>query len=225
MARRAPATSDPVSEASYFQTIEAFFVERRGPPLFLSNPDWLLIRKWHKAGTPLRIVMRGIEEALDGHAHSWGRKHSVGSLQYCARSVDAARERWHRALSMRSDQAEEAALFLRAYADRLAEAPLGPAASGVAARLASELRERASGPLDAAGLEDWLSAGEGKLIAAIGQDGGQERVDALRTEVDRDLAAYASRLPPKVLLQIRESAVARRLLAAHGLDRLSLVQL
>ena len=45
MARRAPATADPVAEAAYFQAVEEAFVERRGPPLFLSNPDWLLIRK------------------------------------------------------------------------------------------------------------------------------------------------------------------------------------
>ena len=96
--REAPADA-ALEEAAYYQSIEEFFVSRRGDPLFLSNADWLLIRKWRRAGVPLRIVMRGIGDALDGHAHSWGRKRKVGSLAYCAAEVDAARERWQRALS------------------------------------------------------------------------------------------------------------------------------
>ena len=86
-------------EAAYYQTIEETFVSRRGDPLFLSNADWTLIHKWRQAGIPLRIVLRGIADALDGHAHSWGRARKVGSLAYCAAEVDAARERWERALA------------------------------------------------------------------------------------------------------------------------------
>ena len=85
----APADT-ALEEAAYYQSIEEFFVSRRGDPLFLSNADWLLIRKWRRAGLPLRIVMRGITDALDGHAHSWGRKRKVGSLAYCAAEVDAS---------------------------------------------------------------------------------------------------------------------------------------
>jgi hypothetical protein len=101
----APAAHAAHEEAAYYQTIEEFFVSRRGDPLFLSNADWLLIRKWRRSGLPLRIALRGIADALDGHAHSWGRKRKVGSLAYCAAEVDAARERWQRALSF-DDEAE-----------------------------------------------------------------------------------------------------------------------
>ena len=74
-------------EAEYFQTVEEFFVSRRGDPLFLSNADWLLVRRWRRAGLPLRVVLRGIADALDGHAHSFSRETKVGSLQYCAAEV------------------------------------------------------------------------------------------------------------------------------------------
>ena len=97
----APADA-ALEEAAYYQSVEEFFVSRRGDPLFLSNADWLLIRKWRSAGIPLRIVLRGIADALDSHAHSWGRDRKVGSLAYCAAEVDAASERWQRALSMGS---------------------------------------------------------------------------------------------------------------------------
>ena len=48
--------------------MEEFFVSRRGDPLILSNADWHLIRKWRTAGLPLRVVLRGITDALDSHA-------------------------------------------------------------------------------------------------------------------------------------------------------------
>ena len=92
------ADRDP--EAEYFQTVEEFFVSRRGDPLFLSNADWLLIRKWRRAGVPLRVVLRGIVDALDGHAHSFSRDRKVRSLAYCAAEVDVAAERWRRALAL-----------------------------------------------------------------------------------------------------------------------------
>lgn len=212
-------------EEGYYRAVQEHFVARRGPPLVLATPDWLLIRKWHKAGTPLRIVLRGIDDALDGHTHSWGRDKPVAMLQYCAPSVEAARERWHRALGLQTEQSREAAEFLRGYADALGGASLGPAARRLADDLAGQLRARAEGPLDGASLEDWLSVQESKLIAALVRDGDGERLASLRTEVDAELRAWTGRLPDRVLKQIKTSAVARRLLAAHGLDRLSLVRL
>ena len=87
--------ADP--EAAYYQTVEEFFVSRRGDPMLLSNADWLLIKRWRTQGVPLRIVLRGIADALDAHAHSWGRHRRVGSLRYCEAEVERARERWERA--------------------------------------------------------------------------------------------------------------------------------
>jgi hypothetical protein len=109
--------ADP--EAEYFQAIEEYFVGRRGDPLFLSNADWHLARKWRAAGVPLRIVLRGIRDALDGHALSWGRARKVGSLAYCAAQVDAARERWHRALGSPDAGGIDVAGTLERFADAL----------------------------------------------------------------------------------------------------------
>ena len=39
-------------EATYYQSIEEFFVSHRGDPLFLSNADWHLIRKWRQDRLP-----------------------------------------------------------------------------------------------------------------------------------------------------------------------------
>src|SRR4029450_11451670 len=89
-----PEASPTDAEAAYYQTIEEYFVSRRGDPLFLSNADWNLVRKWREAGLPLRVVLRGIRDALDGHAHSFSRGQKVGSLAYFTREGETPRGRW-----------------------------------------------------------------------------------------------------------------------------------
>ena len=210
--------SDP--EASYYQTIEEFFVSRRGDPLLLSNADWLLIRKWRTAGIPLRVVLRGIADALDSHALSWSRDRKVGSLAYCASEVDAARDRWSRALSLGAEIDVNA--VLRGFAGDLERARgLGRAGLRVARELTADLRSRAAGE-GLKGVEAWLAQREALLLEAIKEDAGPEVVARLGGEVEDALAPYRKRLPARVLDQIRRESRARRLLEAHGLPRLSL---
>lgn len=226
MTQTLDARADP--EAAYYQTIEEFFVSRRGDPLFLSNADWLLIRKWRAAGVPLRIVLRGIGDALDSHAHSWGRDRKVGSLAYCAAEVEAAAERWQRALSLGGDEERDAAGFLRDYAESLMRAPLGGASRMAASAIAAEIAARSSETSSARStrdLEDWLREKEAELLDAMSRDMGPAGVGAIEAEVDRDLAPYASRMPARVLEQIRTQSIARRILEVHGLGRLSLFHL
>src|SRR5262245_17080662 len=118
---------------AYYQQVEEFFVSRRGDPLFLSSADWTLVHDWKTAGVPLRVVLRGIGDALDSHAHSWGRDRKVGSLRYCAAEVDVARERWQRALAMGGEDAPSVADALVGFAEALDRSALGPSARAVAA--------------------------------------------------------------------------------------------
>lgn len=220
----AEGVSDP--EAAYFQTIEEFFVCRRGDPLFLSNADWLLIRKWRAGGVPLRVVLRGISDALDAHAHSWSRDRKVGSLAYCAAEVDVARERWERALSLGAQEGLDVAGVLRGFAEALDGARgVGASARAAARALAVELRERAVEPGDMRPIEEWLAAAEGRLLEALRHDDGTDAVARLQAHVDTELAPYRGRMPARVLAQIRAESLARRLLESHGLPRLSFFHL
>jgi hypothetical protein len=228
--------------------VEEFFVSRRGDPLMLSNADWHLIRKWRTAGLPLRVVLRGITDALDSHAHSWSRDRKVGSLAYCAAEVDVAADRWRRALALGEEEGVSAESALRGFADALDGArDLGPRSAPVARALALELRarvqdwgsgglggaecppaQRASAgftPARAKDLEPWLVEREGALRVALEGDMGRAAVDALAAAVDRDLAPYRDRMPARVLEQVRMESLSRRVLEAHGLPRLSLFHL
>lgn len=213
-------------EASYYQSLEEFFVSRRGDPLFLSNADWLLVRAWRRAGLPLRVVLRGIADAFDAHAHSFARARKVGSLRYCEAAVDAAVERWQRALSggVSTGGVESAdALLERAAAcDAARSVPRGLSAR--VADLADALRARAQAPGERRELEAWLMRQEAALVTALVRAHAGTALDEVQARIEAELKPYAARLPAKVLEQVRSEALARHLLEQHGLPRLSLFQ-
>lgn len=215
-----PAPADP--EAAYYQTIEEFFVSRRGDPLFLSNTDWLLIRGWRRAGTPLRVVLRGIADALDGHVHSWGRHRKVGSLAYCAAEVEVARDRWQRALALGEEPGAGPGAALSAFADALDEAPLDGDARVHAARLAAEIRGWAGNPPPLRDLEAMLAERESALLARLRGLVSADRLAEVERAADAELAPYASRMPAAVLAQVRGDSITRRVLGRFGIPRLSL---
>ena len=216
-------SSDP--EADYYQAVEEYFVARRGDSLFLSNAEWNLVRTWRLQGLPLRVVLRGIRDALDAHAHGWNRERKVKSLAYCTNAVETAAERWRHALATFGDEGQDAARALRGFASDLERArDLGPRGREQAAAIARELPERAeAGALDE--ITAWLAEREVRLIGAIGADLGPERLHALEAEVDASLERWRARMPARVLETLRQESLARRLLEIHGLPRLSLFHL
>jgi hypothetical protein len=217
-------TRHPDPEAAYYQAVEEYFVSRRGDPLFLSNADWNLVRKWRLAGLPLRVVLRGIRDALDAHAHGWSRERKVGSLTYCAREVDSARERWERALAIgREEGGGGAAEALTGFAADLERKALPGAVQPVAAAIARELRESPREGLER--LTAWLAEREERLLEALAAAEGAERCAALEAEVDAALAPWRGRMPAPVLAQLRRESLARRRLESYGLPRLSLFHL
>lgn len=221
------ARAGVAQEAAYYQAVEEFFVSRRGDPLFLSNADWVLVRTWRKTGWPLRVVLRGIADALDAHAHSFARARKVGSLRYCEAAVEAAVERWQRALaggtatSAGLDPAD--ALLERAAAcDAARDLP-----ASVVARvhsLARALRKCAAAPGERRALDAWLVRNEATLVAALARAHEGPLLAATMAEIEAELQPYAARLPAKVLDQVRSEALARQLLGRHGLPRLSLFE-
>ncbi len=170
-------------------------MSRRGDPLFLSNADWLLIRKWRRSGLPLRIALRGIADALDGHAHSWGRKRKVGSLAYCAAEVDAARERWQRALSFDDEAETSVSVALTSFADALEAATgLGGRGGAAARSAAAEVRAwtvpAAGGPPRLEQLTRRLGATEKALLEALRADAEPTTLATILREIEADLAPY-----------------------------------
>ena len=169
-------------------------------------------------------MLRGIADALDAHAHSWGRTRRVGSLAYCAAEVGAARERWERALSAGEEPDADPVELLQRLADAV-ESCAALQDHGEAHALAAALRDpaRASGPRRP--LEAWLMAREAEVVDWLFRARGPEWQAAIEREVDADLAGYRGRMPERILAQVRAESVTRRVITSHGLPRFSLFNL
>jgi hypothetical protein len=212
-------------ETAYYQAVEEYFVSQRGDPLFVSNADWLLIHEWRSAGVPLRVVMRGIADAFEGHAHSWSRGKKVGSLAYCRSEVERARERWQRALALGEEEGLDTTAQLGSLAEAFQQAAARPTSwAALAAQIAAELRELLATPRSGS-LEARLQQRERELTAALQKAADPALLVAHDAAIERDLQPYAQRMPQSVLDQIRAEARTRRLFESCGLPRLSLLAL
>ncbi len=213
---RKVARDAPPPEVSYFRGIEEDFVRRRGGALVLSTADWDLMWNWHQSGIPLRVVLRGIADAFEAHAHSWSRRQPVRGLRYCAAEVERARQRWRRALSL--DRAE--ALGVDAHLQ-------GLIAAWGAARLPSELSTERDRLLEAlrAGpggeeVQEWLQARESDLAARLARTAGTKVMGELRHLAESDLERYRDRMPRRTFDRIVEEGLTRRLFERYGVPRL-----
>lgn len=230
-------TSFPIVESyfTYFTQIEEHFQRRRGTLSLLSPLDWALMEIWKDAGIPLEAVTRGMDAAFD----KWERrpKHTrkVNSLAYCAQEVLAEAEEMKESAVggtvTKKDAAglETAAVvaFLRHNADELERASLPESARNVAAESAAGLREMSTAfespaPPRMEDAERRLTVMEEKLIAAILASTPESVLLQVRTEADRDLAPYRSRMTAPQIEQLHKQYVQKRLLEQHHLPRLSL---
>jgi hypothetical protein len=169
------------------------------------------------------VVLRGIADALDAHRHSWARHQKVNSLSYCAAEVDAARERWERALALGSEPGLDVVSILIGFAAALESAEdLGESASKVAERAAAELRELARRSPPASETEAQLAAVEKELVEAVSRDLGSAAMSELEAAVAEELEKYEARMPSSVLAQVRRESRVGRLLGRFRIPRLSL---
>jgi hypothetical protein len=125
---------------------------------------------------------------------------------------------------------EVVAPFLRRNADLLEAAQL-PQGGGISARsaldaaktlrhLAEELEEKPARRME--DLERRLTVLEEKLFAVLLASTPDEDIVSVRTEADRDLAPYRSKMSGAQIDQLQKQYVHKRLLEKYKLPRLSL---
>jgi hypothetical protein len=226
---------------NYFTEIEERFQKRRGTALLLSTLDWALIETWKEAGIPLDAVLRGIDEAFDRYDARPTKTRKVNSLAYCAQEVLAAAEDMQEAAVGKkrerphADEAagfsgDEVAIYLENRGKQVAAADkkLPEAARATAENSAATLRELADGlrdvgkhaPLEE--LERRLTVMEEKLFAVLLGATPDEMLLRIRTEADKELAPYKSKMASAQLEQLMRQYTHKRLLELYNLPRLSL---
>jgi hypothetical protein len=222
---------------NYFTEVEERYLQRRSGGLLLSTLDWALIETWKDAGIPLEAVLRGIDAAFDKYDARPKKTKKINSIAYCSQAVLAEAEDMKEAAvgsgaaSARSREGFEAvavADFLRRNADALAAAkvPESPgAAKSIVAETERALRKLADETKKDTRLDDLerrLTVLEEKLFAALLTSTPDEELVGIRTEADRDLSPYRSKMSGPQIEQLHKQYVHKRLLEKYRLPRLSL---
>jgi len=222
---------------NYFTEIEERFQRRRGTGLILSTLDWALIETWKDAGIPLEAVLRGIDTTFDHWERRPSKTKKVNGLGFCSQEVLAAAEDMKEAAvgSNREQAGSNSALNpteIRKYflenIGQLRQAS-GPAQLKVVIdECVATLTKLAEGcndqslPLRLEDLERYLTVLEEKLLAALTMTTSDAELMAIRTEADREIAPYRSKMPVPQIEQLRKQFVHKRLLEHAKIPRLSL---
>jgi hypothetical protein len=225
----------------YFSEIEERFSRRRGSILLLNTLDWALIETWREAGIPLEAVLRGIDAAFDKHdaQAQKSRQRKINGLAWCAQAVmQSAEELVEASTGLAPTTAREPresgfeSERVAAYLDRNAqalEATTLPDTSADALRtttahrlreLAASMRSEAPLPLD--DLDRTLTVLEEKLFAVLQSSATEQELVDLKSQADRELAPYRTKMSAVQLRQVQQQFLHKRLLELRALPRLSL---
>jgi hypothetical protein len=224
---------------NYYTEIEQHFCRRRGTLITVSTLDWALMTTWKDAGIPLEAVLRGIDDAFDKYERRPSKTQKINGLAWCAQAVLTAAEEMKeaavgaqpvRAGSPPGLQQEEIAQFFTANAQKLRQVKSGPAVTLVAEECAVTLTDLASTLATATNLrledlERRLTVMEEKLIAALTMTASENELFTMRTEADREIAPYRSKMPGPQIEQLQKQFIHKRLLEKAKIPRLSLFYL
>jgi len=224
---------------NYYTEIEQHFCRRRGTLITVSTLDWALMTTWKDAGIPLEAVLRGIDDAFDKYQRRPSKTQKINGLAWCAQAVLSAAEEMKEAAvgaqPVRSGsppglQQEEIAQFFTANAQKLRQVKSGPAVTLVAEECAVTLTDLASTLASATNLrledlERRLTVMEEKLLAALTMTASESELFTLRTEADREIAPYRSKMPGPQIEQLQKQFIHKRLLEKAKIPRLSLFYL
>lgn len=225
---------------NYFTEVEERYQRRRGTGLLLSIIDWALIETWKDAGIPIEAVLRGIDATFDKYDRRPRTKtKKINSLAYCAQEVLAEAEAMKEAAvgasrrepdSSAGLEAGEIARFFRQNAEKLRHTLSAPAVQLVAEECAATLTDLASTlggatPLRLEELERRLTVLEEKLLAALTVSATENELFELRTEADREIAPYRSKMPGAQIQLLQKQFIHKRLFEKAKIPRLSLFYL
>jgi hypothetical protein len=222
---------------NYFTEIEERYLKRRGSGLLLSTIDWALIETWKDAGIPLDAVLRGIDETFDKYERRPSKTKKINSLAYCAQEVLGAAEDMQEAAVGATREKNDAvsglgspeiATYLLANAETLRGVDSPFQVKVVASECSASLIDLAeavnSGSLSIKleDLERRMTILEEKIMAVLTVVAPEDQLLRLRTEADREIAPYRSKMPASQIDQLLKQFVHKRLLEQAKMPRLSL---
>ncbi len=222
---------------NYFTEIEERYLKRRGSGLLLSTIDWALIETWKNAGIPLDAVLRGIDDTFDKYERRPSKTKKINSLAYCAQEVlGAAEDMQEAAVGATREKTDsvpglgspEIATYMMVNAEKLRKVDSSTQVKEIAGECAASLADLAealksgSVPVKLEDLERRMTILEEKLMAVLTVAASEDQLVKLRTEADREIAPYRSKMPGSQIDQLLKQFVHKRLLEQAKMPRLSL---
>jgi hypothetical protein len=236
---------------NYYTEIEDEFVKRRGSHLWVSPLDWSLIETWKQRGVPLHIVLRGINNSFNSYDQRLSRGRKVNSLFYCQQEIDAMFLEYceSRVGSSSNPPADSSGYPTNGHSAFSPEAIINYLSEGRRTleqlhRQFSEERslvetfDRATMRLDQIiedlltnknisleGLEKDLTMLEEIILDGLKDSAGEECLEQLQKEGNRQLRAYKQTMEKEIYRQTLDNFIARRLREQYQIPRLSLFYL
>jgi len=218
---------DDDPDIAYFRDLERAFVERRGDPLFISNADWVFLAGLRKKGVPRRVVLRGITDAFDAHAHSFARRQKIRSLRFCENEITAAVDRYRRALRSDGPGRRGLGAALEKLEERLGTVTIAdelkPAFDAARAELRTAVEKAEKDK--AFEIERELAGIEDRLVATASASLDASALGELEEATRAATAAYKSRMPATVYETLIAESVRRKILQRFGVPRFLLAEL
>ncbi len=238
---------------NYFTEVEQEFVRRRGKHLLVSPLDWALIETWQQRGVPLRIALRGINQAFDLHDQK-PRKFGqwVNNLFYCQQAVETAYQQYLESHiggqhsngngaepepepeEMGGFSTANIKLALDEWQETLTRLSISNAddvflaeAFDRAARRIAEISHDLSKPSDdfLGQMDADLNLIEAFLLDAIQQHASAETRAELRVQGEKDLKNYRKGMDKEIYEQTLGNWIARKLRDEYRVPRLGLFYL
>jgi hypothetical protein len=199
---------------NYFTEVEEEFVRRRGKPLTISPLDWALVESWKRAGIPLHLVLRSINEAFDGYDKRPHNRRKVNTMFYCEQAVES------NFADYRQAQVGGASGQTPQPSDSTPERPTKETSGAFSksvlldfiARCSRDISEAAAHSFGKVGIQEALTRALARLAEIAQEIESATRVDAEGIERDLDsidrmiLDTLKSELGEQVIAELRNAA-------------------
>ena len=194
----------------YCREVESYLCKKNeGHLIRIVGPAFEMVRGWAQEGVPLKVAFRGIDRTCERQAGKTQRRRPL-RIEFCEADVLEAFDDWRRAIGTGADRVSEApspTMSLASHIERTVTRLLAVRLNGDAPRLSTAIAEAVAvldeligGARKARGearsvIIKRLEQLDLELMRAATEHIDPAAADALRQEVEADLAPFAARMP------------------------------
>lgn len=224
-----------LDEVEYFQTVEEYFLQKRGNPMLLSPKEWSLIREWHDALIPHEVVLRAIDRGFE--KKKVAEEKSPTTLTYFKRIVKSEYKHYQKSLEGKAPETPAEAKDLTEFLARLVSALSASAdqalvqGNSALSGFLTEKRDKLTTDIvlplqqnpaiDHQRVEHLLTTIEKEIEQVLLLMISDEQMQRFKEEAMRELKMFQEKLDFPVFQEMMNRAVIKSIRKAYNIPRLS----